>query len=1135
MSTKNVCKTCGGSVERIGNYYICEYCGNKWEIDSSNDINAVERANAWAALRDGNFEKATELFDNIIVKENQNHEAYWGRALALAGIVYVTDLSENKKVPTCNNITEQSFAGGNDVQKAILLAPEDIAQTYRKQADYIEKVRIEWLEKASKEPAYDVFISFKDSDRENGVERTQDSIDAQDLYNALVAEGYKVFFSRISLRDKISEQYEPYIYNAIKTAKVMIVFGEKPEYFSSVWLKNEWTRFKHRIEKGEKHKNSLVVVYKNMNPGDLPAVLRSRQCMNAADMTFLSDLNRHIKRVVDEAKKNEHLNKIEIVGGQIAKKATTLAVNGIRIREIGAGAIAETSISEKQSIDLIRTYLKEKQWEISKKLAEDILFENPGCAEAIWCELLAKYEATDDTELLNRLDLFQDGDYASIDKMLNCASTEFAQQKLLDLYGAEKNTTDAAYCRLLNVILPYAFSERANQIDAAFCAVIQNAKFKSFQVLLNTLDPSDVEAYVFYNYQFAISIEQFNNKDKILARSVCLQNIISVDAGNVDALRELVFSDLVLNRAEFIVTKGFEDVLRYAPQPNQEVIICLQWLGEHLAYSENCNFAKQLLRYYSGNLSDLRDHIKGIGYRMLDRCLFDEAEYFFNLMLTINANDPDAYWGICLLKISARSEDNLAESDGNVLLQTLPEFNKYLTLVDEARRNACMQLLGIQNIALARQRVAYVKSFVPDMDVYLDTDNHKIKSIKHDPVENHLSGYQVKRILYADLCGNAGRLFFLTMDNLLYKYEYGYKQVDWDRVNYQVEKLPTRENTEIIDCSVRTSDEIVILYSDGTLEFSDGVSAFSKDFYSVKHGKIRHQCYFREEKDIVEECSASGNHNAYGLNIDGTILRRYQYYKEVKEDTFPGIHNAIQLYGVSTRYCRFDLALLADGTLNILEGGYIDSEWLDAIRSLKGIAAILDRGYHELAFVTSKGTVIRIKEGITKLEVTHSYEIRFHNLDEIIEQDRLEALQKCKGTIWDERHIKVENRKSVEEAIEKCQKYCSYKRIFSGEVPSTRQNWVAAQEGFESISEWCDANVLALKCAEKVHAFDEAARMARERREAQVAALRKEEATLQAELTNLKGLFTGKRRKQIQESLSGIACQLAKLNDTSDT
>ena len=347
------CKSCGGSVTRAGNYYVCDYCRNKWEIDSGNDVHAVDRANAWSTLRDGDFEKAAELFENLILKDGKNHEAYWGRALALGGIIYVTDMSENKKVPTCNNITEESFLHGKDVEKAIALAPSDIAKTYKEQAEYVERVRMEWLEKASKEPAYDVFISFKDSDREHGIERTQDSVDAQDLYNALVAEGYKVFFSRISLRDKISEQYEPYIYNAIKTAKVMIVFGEKPEYFSSVWIKNEWSRFKTRIEKGEKHKNSLVVVYKNMNPGDLPVVLKSRQCLNAADMTFLSDLNRHLKRVVEESKQATRLDKIEIKGGQVAKKASKIENETLKTREIGAGAVAETSITEKQQLSLL--------------------------------------------------------------------------------------------------------------------------------------------------------------------------------------------------------------------------------------------------------------------------------------------------------------------------------------------------------------------------------------------------------------------------------------------------------------------------------------------------------------------------------------------------------------------------------------------------------------------------------------------------------------------------------------------------------------------------------------------------------------------------------------------------------------
>ena len=297
----HVCKCCGMLLKREGNYYVCDYCMNRWMIDVANDVSAVERVAAWTALRQGDFDKATELFEEIIIKDDKNHEAYWGRALARNAIVYVNDVVEDKKVPTCNNITEASFLNDKDVKKAIELAPEDVAVGYKKQIDYLENIRVEWLEKASKEPPYDVFISFKDSDRENGIERTQDSFDAQEIYTALVDAGYKVFFSRVSLRGKVAEQYEPYIYNAIKTAKVMIVFGEKPEYFNSTWIKNEWTRFKARIDGGEKHKNSLVVVVKDMNPGDLPIALRARQAMNMTDLTFFETLKNHIAGIVGGA------------------------------------------------------------------------------------------------------------------------------------------------------------------------------------------------------------------------------------------------------------------------------------------------------------------------------------------------------------------------------------------------------------------------------------------------------------------------------------------------------------------------------------------------------------------------------------------------------------------------------------------------------------------------------------------------------------------------------------------------------------------------------------------------------------------------------------------------------------------
>lgn len=729
-----VCKTCGGPVNRVGNYYVCEYCRNKWEIDSGNDVHAVERANAWAALRDSDFEKAAELFEEIIVKEPKNHEAYWGRALALAGIVYVTDMSENKKVPTCNNITEDSFLKSKDVEKAISLAPKDIAESYEKQAKYIENVRIEWLEKASKEPAYDVFISYKDSDTERGIERTQDSIDAQDLYNALVAEGYKVFFSRISLRGKVAEQYEPYIYNALKTAKVMVVFGEKPEYFSSVWIKNEWGRFKTRIEKGEKHKNSLVVVYKNMSPNDLPVVLKSRQCLNAADMTFLSDLTRHIKRVVDESKRNVRLERIEIAGGQIAKKATTIEVNSVKTREIGAGAIAETSISEKQTIGLIETYLSEKQWGEVIKLADDLLFNNPDCAEVRWYRLLAKHNCAYSGRIEEKTDDFDDSDYAAIEKTLNCASKEFAKDILENLY--ESSVKDEVYKRILETILPFKFESRELKINAAFNESINESKYESFKLLLNTLNSSDVDKYIHYNLEYSDEAEDPTQKLE------CFDRILAVDEGNTDARFGRLIEYLKKPEPNDVLIKNLEELLKYTSDVNEAVKKCLDWLCENLSDAAQCKFAQQLIRYYTKNISTLKEELIKLSYRIIEQGLFGEAEYFLNLILTFDSDNPDVYWAICLMRIGAKNEKEINKKCDK-FLSDVPEFNRYLALVDEKRRKECIKLSNAQRDS----RTKYIKNLEAEIALLE-------KNISNDAVKGKAStGTMVYFVFLAIIAG----------------------------------------------------------------------------------------------------------------------------------------------------------------------------------------------------------------------------------------------------------------------------------------------------------------------------------------------------------------------------------------------
>lgn len=302
---QKLCGTCGAVLERKGDSYVCRYCGNKWVADAADDIRVIDRANAWAALRDCDFEKACELFENILYKEPENHEAYWGRALSYNGIIYVTDLNENRRIPTCNSISESSFTECYDVKKAIEYAPDEIAAAYREQAEIIEGIRVEWLKKARREPPYDIFLCYKDSDLENGIERTEDSVVVQDIYIHLIEQGYRVFYSRESLRDKVGEKYEPYIYNALSTAKVMLVYGSSSRYIKSAWMKNEWYRFSRKIMSGEKHKDSLIVACEGFSPSELPLSLAQRQCLDASRKTFFIDMDRSISKIISECDEAE--------------------------------------------------------------------------------------------------------------------------------------------------------------------------------------------------------------------------------------------------------------------------------------------------------------------------------------------------------------------------------------------------------------------------------------------------------------------------------------------------------------------------------------------------------------------------------------------------------------------------------------------------------------------------------------------------------------------------------------------------------------------------------------------------------------------------------------------------------------
>ena len=298
------CKMCGGDVvltedKTVG---ICEYCGSTMTFPKITDEQrtaAFNRGNAFR--RAGEFDKALAVYERIVADDDTDAEAHWCCALCRFGIEWVEDPNTYEYVPTCHRASFDSFLEDVDYLAALEHSDGVTRRQYQKDGARINEVQRGILATSQHEKPFDVFICYKELDDATG-ERTRDSIDAQEIYYNLTQEGYRVFFSRITLEDKVGTEYEPYIFAALNSAKVMVVLGSKPEYFNAVWVKNEWSRYLTLMHKDRSR--LLLPCYKNMDPYDLPDQLSVLMSYDMTKIGFMQDLLRGIRKVLrkDEPK-----------------------------------------------------------------------------------------------------------------------------------------------------------------------------------------------------------------------------------------------------------------------------------------------------------------------------------------------------------------------------------------------------------------------------------------------------------------------------------------------------------------------------------------------------------------------------------------------------------------------------------------------------------------------------------------------------------------------------------------------------------------------------------------------------------------------------------------------------------------
>ncbi len=296
------CKMCGGTLEITEGMTVCEceYCGTQQTITTAKDENLQALFNRANILRmKSEFDKAEQLYEKLVQSSPDDAEAHWGLILCKYGIEYVEDPATFKRVPTCHRTSFDSIIADEDYKEALRCADVIQRGIYEAEAKEIDRLQKEILALSAKEDPYDVFICYKESD--NG-SRTPDSVIANDIYHQLTNEGFKVFYAAITLEDKLGSAYEPCIFAALNSAKVMLAIGTRPEYFNAVWVKNEWSRYLKMMKKDRS--KLLIPCYKDMDAYELPEEFAHLQAQDMGKIGFINDIVRGIKKVIvkDEPK-----------------------------------------------------------------------------------------------------------------------------------------------------------------------------------------------------------------------------------------------------------------------------------------------------------------------------------------------------------------------------------------------------------------------------------------------------------------------------------------------------------------------------------------------------------------------------------------------------------------------------------------------------------------------------------------------------------------------------------------------------------------------------------------------------------------------------------------------------------------
>ncbi len=304
------CNVCGGELvfDTTTSVYRCRCCRATYEKKEQDVTLQTDMRQALNLRQSAKFVEARDIYKRVIAEhpDEDLSDAYWGLFLCEQNVLFEVD-GKGEMFPSFYRVTGDDASESPACDKAIAYArrhDRGKMDVFCDLADRIDTAKRKYRTIAETTKPYDIFICFKKTGDDGKI--TPDTQLATDLYNDL-ARDYNVFFSEKSLHGTVVREYEPNIYYALYTAKVMLLLCSKKEYIESQWLRNEWGRFT-KFSKDAEGKAIIPIFLDGFNPSNLPDELWHEQGI-ADGRHLLRDLGDALKKIIHPVDEVEEMKR----------------------------------------------------------------------------------------------------------------------------------------------------------------------------------------------------------------------------------------------------------------------------------------------------------------------------------------------------------------------------------------------------------------------------------------------------------------------------------------------------------------------------------------------------------------------------------------------------------------------------------------------------------------------------------------------------------------------------------------------------------------------------------------------------------------------------------------------------------